>query len=94
MHRAGAAEPAEGGGGTAGLLPAMELEAPVRLVSAHAVSAQGARVRAVSGVRSSPLMHHHGKENRFLKGKGMSLVVQCLRYCAPNAGDPVSIPGQ
>ena len=47
----------------------MELEAPVRLLSAHTVSAQGARVRAVCGVRSSPLMHHHRKENRFFERK-------------------------
>lgn len=75
MHRAEVAEPAEGEGETVGLLAAMELKAPVHLVSAHEASAQGPRVRAVRGVRSSSLINHHRKENIFLKGKGTFLVV-------------------
>ena len=88
------AEPAEGEGETAGLLAAMELEAPVHLESAHEASVLGTRLRAVREVRSSSLLNHHRKENIFLKGKGTSLVVQCLRRCSPNAGNPGWIPGQ
>ena len=68
------AEPAEGEGETAGLLAAMELEAPVHLVSAPEASVQDTRVRAVRGVRSNSLLNHLRKENIFFKGKGTSLV--------------------
>lgn len=67
----------------------MELEVPVHLVSAHAVSAQGARVRAVHGVRSSPPMHHHRKENSFFERKrdipdGPVSEILCSQFRGPS----------
>ena len=41
-------------------------------------------------------LHSGGVGRRHFKSEqiGTSLVVQWLRLCAPNAGDPGSIPGQ
>ena len=41
----------------------------------------------------SPEINHNGKEY-LKKDCRTSLVVQWVRLCAPNAGDPGSIPGQ
>ena len=46
--------------------------------------------------KNNPTYNSNNKKNKSFKNKfiGTSLVVQRLRLCAPNAGDPGLIPGQ